>query len=216
MKYLASILIIFSLGLTNLIAQEANDLNDPDAPKVIQFTGVILDQDSSAIPGAHIYTPIYGRGTSTNVYGFFSMPALEGDSLIISAIGYKKAYYKIPKIKSQTLKVILNLETDTAQLNEVVVYNLPPTAEAFKQAVLAMRLPAEYENINNNLSPEIMSQLLKDLPNDGSANHQWFVRSQAQYNQNRYSVQMNPLLNPMAWVELFKSIKRGDFKNDNN
>jgi hypothetical protein len=212
MKLSSVLFLLFLICQHKALAQQETSVQND--PKVIQFTGVVLDTDSASIPGVHIYTPIYGRGTSTNMYGFFSMPALEGDSLIISAVGFKKSFYKIPVIKGQTLKVIIRLEADTTRLNEVKVYNMPPTAKAFKQAVLAMRLPDEYNNINESLSPEVMQQLLKDLPADGSSNHMWFVRQQAAYQQTRNSVPVNPLLNPMAWVELFRSIKRGDFKND--
>jgi hypothetical protein len=182
--------------------------------KVIQFTGVILDEDSSSVPGVHIYTPVYGRGTSTNQYGFFSMPALEGDSLVISAVGFKKATYIVPKIKTTTLKVILKLQADTEMLNEVQVYNLPPTAEAFKRAVLAVQLPADYDNINKNLDPATLQEMYRNLPADGSMNHRWFVQQQAYYNQTQNSVRINPLLNPMSWVEIFRAIKRGDFNNN--
>jgi len=187
---------------------------EEDEAKVIQFTGVVLDKDSSSIPGVHIYTPIYGRGTSTNQYGFFSMPALEGDSLVISAVGFKKATYIVPKIQTSTLKVIFKLEADTEMLNEVQVYNMPPTAEAFKKAVLAVRLPAEYDNINKNLDPATLQEMYRSLPADGSMNHRWFVQEQAYYNQTKNSVRINPLLNPMSWVEIFRAIKRGDFTNN--
>ena len=63
---------------------------DETAPKVIQFTGVIFANDSaSVVPGVHVYVPKGGRGTTTNPYGFFSMPVLEGDSIIVSAIGFE-------------------------------------------------------------------------------------------------------------------------------
>ena len=182
--------------------------------EVIQFTGVILDQDSIGIPGVHIYTPIYGRGTSTNQYGFFSMPALEGDSLIISAVGFKKGKYIIPDINTNTLKVVLQLQPDRELLNEVQVYNLPPTADAFKKAILAMQLPSEYDNLNRHMDPATLQEMYKNMPDDGSMNHRWFVQQQAYYNQTRNSVPINPLLNPMAWVEIFRSIKRGDFNNN--
>jgi len=184
------------------------------ADKVIQFTGVVLDQDSVSIPGVHIYTPVYGRGTSTNEYGFFSMPALEGDSLVISAVGFKKATYVVPEIKTSTLRVVFQLEQDTEMLNEVQVYNMPPTAEAFKKAVLAVRLPSEYSNINKNLDPATLQEMYKTLPADGSMNHRWFVQQQAFYDQTKNSVRINPLLNPMSWVEIFRAIKNGDFTNN--
>jgi len=202
-------ILLFFIGLS-IYAQTNEDKQTAD---VIQFTGVVLSADSAAIPGVHIYTPIYGRGTSTNVYGFFSMPVLEGDSLIISSIGFKKSQYVVPSIKGQTLKVIITLEPDTTELDEVRVYNMPPTSEAFKQAVLAMQLPEEFANMNDNLSPATMHELMKRLPADGSSNHMWFTRQQANYQRTRNSVPVSPLINPMAWVEVFRSIKRGDFKN---
>ncbi len=211
MKY---ILIAFLLALLPFVGFAQED--DGADRKVIQFTGVVLDQDSAGVPGVHIYTPIYGRGTSTNSYGFFSMPALEGDSLIISAVGFKKSKYIIPEIKGQTLKVIFTLEPDTTTLNEVQVYNLPPTADAFKKALLAMKLPTQYDNINKNLDQQVLKEMYMNLPADGSMNHRWFVQQQANYNRSRYSVPVNPLLNPMAWVEIFRSIKRGDFSNNND
>jgi hypothetical protein len=182
--------------------------------KVIQFTGVVLDVDSVSIPGVHIYTPVFGRGTSTNQYGFFSMPALEGDSLVISAVGFKKATYIVPEIKTSTLKVIFKLEPDTEMMNEVQVYNMPPTAEAFKKAVLAVRLPNEYDNMSRNLDPATLQEMYKSLPAYGSMNHRWFVQQQAFYDQTKNSVRINPLLNPMSWVEIFRAIKRGDFNNN--
>ncbi|GAB3331236.1 hypothetical protein GCM10027429_09360 [Marivirga atlantica] len=215
MKCIFYTIVVFLLIGSTAFAQDAASNADQDS-KVIQFTGVVLDADSSSIPGVHIYTPVYGRGTSTNVYGFFSMPALEGDSLIISAVGFKKSRYIVPEINGQTLKVIITLEADTTELDEVRVYNMPPTAEAFKQAVLAMQLPSEYGNITNNLSPATMQELMKRLPPDGSSNHRWFTQQQAAYQQRRYSAPVNPLLNPMAWVELFRSIKRGDFENNDD
>jgi hypothetical protein len=189
---------------------------EEETEKVIQFTGVVLDADSSAIPGVHIYTPVFGRGTSTNQYGFFSMPALEGDSLVVSAVGFKKTTYVVPKIKTSTLKVIFQLKEDTQLLNEVQVYNMPPTAEAFKKAVLAVRLPQEYSNIDRNLDAATLQEMYRSLPADGSMNHRWFVQEQAYYNQTKNSVRINPLLNPMSWVEIFRAIKRGDFSNNDD
>lgn len=188
---------------------------ESESEKVIQFTGVILDEDSAAVPGVHIYTPVYGRGTSTNQYGFFSMPALEGDSLVISAVGFKKAKYIVPATDRTTLKVIFKLKPDIEFMKEVQVYNMPPTAKEFKKAVLALRLPDEYDHMAKNLDPATLQEMYRSLPADGSMNHRWFVRQQAFHNQTKNSVRVNPLLNPMAWVELFRAIKNGDFKNDN-
>ena len=62
--------------------------------RVIQLSGVVLEEDSVSgvpVPGVHIYVPKAGRGTTTNGMGFFSMPVLEGDEIIISAVGYRSS-----------------------------------------------------------------------------------------------------------------------------
>ena len=35
-------------------------VSEDETEEVIQFTGVVLDEDSAAIPGVHLYTPIFG------------------------------------------------------------------------------------------------------------------------------------------------------------
>jgi hypothetical protein len=50
---------------------------------IIQFSGIIIGGDNSEpVAGAHIYVPKAGRGTSTNPYGFFSMPVMVATALL--------------------------------------------------------------------------------------------------------------------------------------
>ncbi len=46
--------------------------------------------------GVHVYVPKAGRGTSTNPVGFFSMPVLVGDSVVVSAVGYVRKSFLVP------------------------------------------------------------------------------------------------------------------------
>ena len=62
--------------------------------RVIQLSGVVLGEDSvSGLPGVHVYVPKAGRGTTTNGVGFFSMPVLVGDSIVISSVGYERQHF---------------------------------------------------------------------------------------------------------------------------
>ena len=62
--------------------------------RVVQLSGVVIGMDSSrAIPGVHVYVPKAGRGCVTNNAGFFSMPVLTGDSVVISAVGFVRQHY---------------------------------------------------------------------------------------------------------------------------
>jgi hypothetical protein len=84
-----SVLLVLCLALYSLTYGQIRGIT----PKVIQFTGVIFANDSASIvPGVHVYVPHGGRGTTTNPYGFFSMPVLVGDSILFSAVGFVKSY----------------------------------------------------------------------------------------------------------------------------
>ncbi len=183
-----------------------------EAPKrdVIQFSGVVVTQDSTmGIPGVNVYVPKGGRGTSTNLYGYFSFPVLEGDSVVISAVGLQKKHLIIPRMDKDNYTVIIPMKEDTTMLEEQVITPFP-TEEMFKEAVLAMRLPDEQgiNNMDRNLDPAILAQLYENMPMDGSMNHRYFTQTQAQYLFDGSGPRYNPLLNPFAWMEFFKSLKK--------
>jgi hypothetical protein len=156
--------------------------------------------------------PKAGRGTSTNVYGFFTLATLPGDSVIITAVGYKTQHYIIPKDKGNGLSVIIDLATDTTMLPVVEVYPYP-TEELFKEAFLALQLPdTERENLKKNLDKDLLAIMFSNMPMDGSMNHKYYMQQTAVQMGNKNFYPTIPLLNPFAWAEFIKSIKRGDLK----
>ncbi|MFW5726584.1 MAG: carboxypeptidase-like regulatory domain-containing protein [bacterium] len=183
---------------------------------IIQLSGLVLGEDStSALSGANIYVPAAGRGTSTNLYGYFSLPVLAGDSVVISSIGYKKQHFIVPEDRKESLTIVVELQTDTTFLPAVEVFPFP-TAEMFKEAVLALQLPdqQQYDYMNQNLNADLLARMMEAMPMDGSMNHRWFMDQQ--FNRVQYGAgpRPNPLLNPFAWGEFIRSIKRGDFKRN--
>lgn len=183
--------------------------------RILQFSGVVVGTDSlSGVPGVHIYVPKAGRGVTSNAYGYFSMPVLVGDSIIISAVGYQKQHYIIPGDKGNSLTAIIELKEDITYLPEVEVFPYP-TEEMFKKAILALELPHkdQYDNMRKNLNEETLAKMFQTMPMDGSMNHRWFMDQHIQNQNYKFMPPSNPLLNPFAWAEFIKSIKRGDFKN---
>ena len=82
-------LILFFVIIISL--NSINDVYSQGQQKIIQLSGVVVGQDSiSGVGGVHIYVPKAGRGTTSNPYGYFAMPVLANDSIIVSAIGYQK------------------------------------------------------------------------------------------------------------------------------
>lgn len=187
-------------------AQESN--------RIIQFSGIIIGKDSiSGVPGTHIYVPKTGRGTTSNLYGYFSMPVLENDSLIISAVGYKRVHFIIPERENENYTTIIELIQDTTILPELEIFPYP-TEELFKEAILALELPYQddLDNLQRNLDKVMLRKMFNNTPMGSNANHNYYISQQAAAWNNRFQPVSNPLLNPFAWVALIKSIKRGDLK----
>ncbi len=182
--------------------------------RVIQFSGIVVGEDStSGVPGVHIYAPKAGRGTTTNPYGYFSMPVLEGDSLLISAVSYTRQFLTIPEGKKENYTVIIELTKDTTYLPELEIFPYP-TEELFKEAILALNLPnqGDLDNLNRNLDDAMLRKMFANTAMGPSANHNYFVQQQMSAWNNRFQPTSIPLLNPFAWGQFIKSIKRGDLK----
>lgn len=199
------VLIIATLLLIYSFAGEAQE-----KLKIIQFTGVIFTPDStSVIPGVHIYVPAVGRGTTSNPYGFFSMPVIEGDSIVFSAVGFKKKHFIIPPHDSdRSLKLILTMEEDIEFLEEVEIFPYPSEA-MFKKAVLAMELSnqQDYDNLEAWLTAQYMASAHKNLPASANSNYRHFMAQQQQALNNKFQAPVNNFANPFAWARFIRDLK---------
>lgn len=204
---------ILKLALIGIISQflfcKATFAQD-DQRDVIQFTGVVADSDTiSGIMGVHVWVPKRQQGTTTNYYGYFSFPVLEGDSVVISAVGFQRTSVIIPTLEDDSYTIIIAMTEDTTFLPELEITPFP-TEEMFKEAVLAYRLPnqGDLDNMERNIDPMTLMEMARETPMDGSLNHRYFTQQQAVYWNDAYGPRYNPLLNPFAWAEFFKSLKR--------
>ncbi|MEY3411317.1 MAG: hypothetical protein RIQ70_3 [Bacteroidota bacterium] len=201
--------IITTLGALLFVISAMSQGKD----KVIQLSGLVVSNDSLyGVFGAHLYVPQTGRGVSTNEVGFFSMPVVEGDSLVITAVGYKQQFFKVPKTTEDKLSLMVDLKQDTLVLPVIEVFPYY-TEELFKQAFLALKLPdQQYQSLNYNLSDRVMATLYAKSAMDGSMNHKYFMQQQAYKQETRFMAPSISLLNPFAWTQFIQSVKRGDFK----
>ncbi len=186
-----------------------------DQKEVIQFSGVVVDEDSTStgLFGVHVYVPAAGRGTVTNQYGYFSLPVLQGDSVIISVVGYQKQNFIIPGNQGDSFTVLVEMVTDTTILSSVEIFPYP-TEELFKEAILALNLPVDDESQVDNLGQEVLARMAQSMSMDASQNYKYYMNQQFYELHNTYSQQRfnNPLLNPVNWASFIKSLRRGDLK----
>ena len=187
---------------------------DQQDKKVIQLSGIILNADSTdAVPGVNIYVPKKGRGTSSGRFGYFSMPVLEGDSVVFSFIGLKKQTFKVPdKVENDRISLILTMEVDEIALAEIEVMPYP-TEEEFKRAVIAMNVVDPMSISRSNMSPEMLLRWAESMPASGAENFKYFQEGQMLQNQDLYGPRPLRILDPFAWSQFIRSIKRGDLKS---
>ena len=105
--------------------------------KVIQFSGVVVTGDSLApVPYVNVYVKNKYYGTTTDYYGYFSLPAVCGDTLQFSSIGFKKSDYVIPQnLTEDRYSVVHVISSDPLKLPIVEIYPWP-SKEEFREAFM--------------------------------------------------------------------------------
>lgn len=186
---------------------------------MVQFSGIVATGDSLlGVPGAAVFVPKAGRGTATNAYGYFSLPVLAGDSIVIRSLGYRNQYVIVPEdYQRQSYSVIVSLREDATVLPEVRIFPYA-TEKQFKEAFLALKLPTERGSAAaENLNEQVMRRMFNNLPVTSMGNYRQTMQNQ-QYDQSRRMGMgpsprtSNPLLNPFSWLQLINQVKKGEFK----
>jgi hypothetical protein len=175
--------------------------------RLVQLSGIVLDTVSGPIPGTYVYIPKAGRGTQTNAVGFFSLPVLVGDSIVISSVGYKRQHYIVPTTATEFFTIIVPMVEDVTYLKEVVIVPYP-TEEVFKEAVLALNLPSDKSIDSKNLNAELLALILKTTPMDGPLNQRYALSQWAASQNDKFMPVTNPFLNPFNWVKFFNGLKK--------
>jgi hypothetical protein len=198
-------LLIFALLFTRVSAQDKD---------LIQFSGIIVENDSlRPVPFTKVIIKSSGRGTIADYYGYFSFVAQKRDTIVFSALGYKKSQYIIPdSLSGNKYSLIHTLSADTIMLNVFTVYPWP-TPEQFKKVFLSNNVPNDdLERAKNNLTREEMKEKFETMPMDGSMNYK---NTMNQYNSRLYWAGQYPpnnLLNPFAWAQFVKMWREGKLK----
>jgi len=205
MRYFTFFLISLFILVYNLEGQDK---------KLIQLTGKVTDELLQPMPFAHILVLDNYRGALTNVYGNFSLVVEESDSVLISAVGYKRKYIVIPEnLPSLFMNIEVLLQVDTLVIGEAQIYPWK-TYEEFKDAFVNLKLPTdEMEKARKNIAL-IRTQIIMDHEPSARANFQYIMEKQYQETFTQGQFPSYQILNPFAWAKFFKALKRGDFKYD--
>ena len=186
---------------------------------LVQFSGIIINPDSNTVVP---YVSITNKTERNQVFaanykGYFSFVAHEGDTLVFSAIGYKREGIVIPvNLSENKFTVMVKMKPDVINLPAVQVYPWA-SMDDFKREFLTMRFADDdLEIARKNVSRESLAAMAADLPRDGQEmqsfnfqnNHSRLV------NKNMNQRMSNPLLSPLAWGALIQQIMQGDKSRD--
>lgn len=212
MKYIFTVVLIFFTA--GLFAQQT-----PSGKKLIQFSGIITDRDSSfVVPYVTITNKTnQDQRYAANYKGYFSFVAHPGDTLIYNAIGYTDKVVLIPAdIKDSKYTAMVKMKSEIVYLPAVRVYPWA-TVEEFTKDFLAMKVADDdMEIARKNMSPRSINGKIQYLPRDAGEISSTNFRIDQERELNKNLVQSNPLLNPFAWGKLMQQIFSGDKSRQNN
>lgn len=189
-------------------------------PKLVQFSGIIVNRDSNTVVPYVTITNQTARTNSAyvaNYKGYFSFVAHEGDTLSFSAVGYGRQTLTIPQnLPDDKYTVQVKMKQEVISLPMVRVYPWASEDE-FKKEFLTMKIADDdLEIAKKNVSGTSIMALATTLPRDGqemqSMNFQ--NRHLSMVNKNINQKYANPLLNPFAWASFIEKIMQGDKKKD--
>ena len=177
------IIFLFSISLSSF-AQD----------KSVQLTGILVSTDSLlTIPFSNVLIKNKQKGTISDFYGYFSLVAGKGDTIIFSCLGYKKTKFIIPENTEENfITVVQKLETDTILLKETKVYPWP-SRDQFKQVFLTVDIPDDaIERAKKNIDNAFVDIMIGQMPNDGKENFKSFMDDM---HQQQYIMMGNPNYN---------------------
>lgn len=206
MKKLIGILFLL-VSISAFSQQKENPL--------VQFTGVVYNADSTGVVVPYVTVTnksSHNTVNVTNYKGYFSFVAHEQDSLQFTAIGFAPVTVVIPEnIKNKSYTVQVTIRQQMINLPMVRVFPWATTDEFRKDFVNAKIADDDLEIARKNISRTSIVAMTNTLPRDAqeiqSANAQYMHQDIV----NQHS-RVNPLLNPLAWGSLIKSITDGDSK----
>ena len=158
----------------------------PPHSQVLQLSGQVLSGDSlKGLEGIAVFVPGTTRGTYTRQSGYFSLPVLAGDSVVIAALGHQKQYLKIPGStgKSYTVEILLKEQATALPTVDVMPW---ATENDLKQAILRTRLPEEPGQQVPVIPPPAAYKSILHMPAmDASANFRYGQRLLQQGRESR-------------------------------
>jgi len=206
--------ILFFVFTTSLAFAQKQDR------PIVQFSGIVYNADSAKVivPYVSITNASYNSAvTIANYKGYFSFVAHERDTLRFTAVGFAPQDIIIPvNVTNKSFTVQIQLKPQTINLPAFHVFPWATTDE-FKKDFLSVKMADDdLENARKNLNRSSITAAIATQPRDAQEIQTALAQDRHIQTVNAHSLTPNPLLNPIAWGSLIKSITDGKKSNRNN
>ena len=185
--------LAFVCAFTLWMGLAASSQTDSLPAQVVQVSGLVVTGDSlSPLPYCTVFRSRDRRGTMTDARGFFSLPALTGDTLEFSSVGYVSQQAVIPEGgELARVNLVQPMGRDTVTMNDAFVYPWP-SRERFRQDFLALGLPNQGLDPawDSPMDPMDVYDRLSEVGRDGQSTSSNVLAAQAQ--QAGYAGQAPP------------------------
>jgi hypothetical protein len=211
LKRIIYTILLFIVPLISGFAQVA------EKHTLIQVNGIIIDDQKNPVPRVSIISRKLRKGTISEQTGIYSLISIPGDTVYVSALGYKRFTFQVPTpVEGRFYKKDLVLVSDTISIEGVSIFPWKSYGE-FKREVLANQpvMTPQMKNMYDNLAS--IKTTLENAPAYGvspEAGYRMAMGQVADANYTRGQSPANNLLNPFAWAKFFSGVRNGLLKNE--
>ncbi len=182
--------------------------------RYIQVDGIVFDEQGNPQSNISVMSSSLRRGSTSRQSGIFSLISVPGDTVIFTAMGFRRTFLPIPDDFEGTryLKDVY-LEYDTITIHDVLVLPWGSYAEFKKAVVEADFHNYEVENMTDNLIL-IQKQIIEGSGLSPEAAYRHIARQYTNASYTRNQFPENNLLNPFAWSRFIQGLKEGLLRNE--
>ncbi|OOQ61368.1 hypothetical protein [Mucilaginibacter pedocola] len=184
---------------------------------LVQFSGVIYNADSlnTVVPYVSVSNKSNRNSTIIAAYnGYFSFVAHEQDTISFTAVGFAPLTVVIPaNLPTRSYTTQIKIKPQIINLPVFKVFPWATTDEFRRDFITAKIADDDLEIARKNISRATLAALSTTLPRDGQEIQAANAGQMHTNIVNSHSI-TNPLLNPLAWGSLIKSITDGEKKGN--
>lgn len=187
---------------------------------LVQFSGIIYNVDSNVVvPYVTVTNKNKNNKTvSANFQGYFSFVAGQGDTILFSAVGYRREALVIPDMEGEkSYTVVVKMKPVVVNLPMVSVLPWASVDEFTKEFMSMKFADDDLEIAKKNVARSSLLAMARDLPRDGQEMRGVnFQNNHIALTNKAINQRMaNPLLNPFAWGSFIQQIINGDKSKSN-